>query len=66
MCNSKRGLPLKKTEERLCTPTWKFKFLMLLYRKDRIKNIKKIPKKIIIKKIWVGVMIQILKNTTND
>ncbi len=44
----KRGLTNKKREGDLKTPKGKFKFLYLLYRKDRVKRIStKIPKKII-------------------
>ena len=44
----KRGLTKKKSEGDLKTPKGKFKFKLLLYRKDRIKKIKsKIGRKII-------------------
>ena len=44
----KRGLTKKKREGDLKTPKGKFKFKLLLYRKDRIKKIKsKIGRKII-------------------
>ena len=46
----KRGISKKKREGDLCTPAGKFIFESLLYRKDRIKNIKsQIKKKIITK-----------------
>ena len=42
----KRGISKNKREGDLCTPVGKFKFEYLLYRKDRIKNLKtNIPKK---------------------
>tara|TARA_B100002051_G_C16711665_1_gene626979 strand:- start:843 stop:1331 length:489 start_codon:yes stop_codon:yes gene_type:complete len=46
----KRGLAKKKIEGDLRTPRGKYKFLMLLYRKDRIKKLVSKIKKIMIKK----------------
>ncbi len=44
----KRGISKNKREGDFCTPVGKFRFEYLLYRKDRIKNIKSnIPKKVI-------------------
>ena len=54
----KNGIGNKKKEGDLITPKGRFKILYVLYRKDRIKKLKSKLKKIIIKKIWVGVMIQ--------
>jgi len=46
----KRGIGHKKKEGDLITPIGQYKITYLLYRKDRIKNIKSKLKKIIIKK----------------
>tara|TARA_B100000945_G_scaffold151239_1_gene121336 strand:+ start:92 stop:583 length:492 start_codon:yes stop_codon:yes gene_type:complete len=44
----KRGISKNKYEGDLCTPIGKFTFEYLLYRKDKIKNLKtNIPKKVI-------------------
>ena len=44
----KRGISRNKKEGDFCTPVGKYKFEVLLYRKDRIGNVKvKVPKKII-------------------
>ena len=44
----KRGISKNKYEGDLCTPIGKFTFEYLLYRKDKIKNLKTdIPKKVI-------------------
>ena len=55
----KRGIKIKKKEGDLITPKGTYNLSKLLYRKDRVKNLKSRLKKIIIKKIWVGVMTQI-------
>ena len=46
----KRGIGIKKKEGDLITPKGMFKIRSILYRKDRIKNLKSKIKKIIIKK----------------
>ena len=46
----KRGINVKKREGDLITPKGKFKIMYILYRKDRIKNLKSKLKKVIIKK----------------
>ena len=46
----KRGISNKKKEGDKCTPKGNFKFKALYFRKDRIKKIKSVMKKIIIKK----------------
>ena len=44
----KRGISKNKREGDLCTPAGEFRFVSLLYRKDRVENFKiSIPKKII-------------------
>ena len=61
----KRGISRNKKEGDFCTPVGKYKFEMLLYRKDRIGNVKvKVPKKII-KRTWAGAMIQTQRNIIN-
>ena len=46
----KRGIGIKKKEGDLITPKGMFKIRSILYRKDRIKNLRSKIKKIIIKK----------------
>ena len=46
----KRGIKVKKREGDLITPKGKFKILFILYRKDRVPNLKSNIKKIIIQK----------------
>jgi len=46
----KRGIGYKRKEGDLITPKGKYKIKYILYRKDRVKNIKSKIKKIIIKK----------------
>ena len=46
----KRGIKVKKREGDLITPKGKFKILFILYRKDRVPNLKSNIKKIVIKK----------------
>ena len=53
----KRGISINKKEGDKKTPKGKFKLKYILYRKDRIPNLKTELKKIEIKKKWLGVMI---------
>ena len=46
----KRGIGYKRKEGDLITPKGKYKIKFILYRKDRVKNIKSRIKKIEIKK----------------
>ena len=49
----------------LITPKGTFKIKDIYYRKDRLKKLTTKIRKIIIKKIWVGVMILDQKNIIN-
>ena len=62
----KRGIGIKKKEGDLITPKGKYKIKYIMYRKDRIKKFESKIKKIIIKKIWVGVMTLVQNNITNS
>ena len=53
----KRGIGNKRKEGDLITPKGNYKIKFILYRKDRVKKIQSKIKKIVIKKIWDGVMI---------
>ena len=61
----KRGITHNKKEGDLKTPRGKFVFKYILYRKDRLGNLKSLVKKRILKKIWAGVMILILNSIIN-
>ena len=61
----KRGIGKKKKEGDLITPKGSFKIKNILYRKDRIKNIKTKLETIPIKKIWPGVMTHLQRNIIN-
>ena len=52
----KKGLGYKRKEGDLITPRGQFKIKYILYRKDRVKIVTKLKKKLL-KKIWVGAMI---------
>ena len=54
----KKGLTSMKREGDQRTPKGKFKFILLLYRKDRISYFRSRIKKMIIKKNMGGVTIQ--------
>ena len=54
----KRGIGFKKKEGDLITPVGIYKIKYILYRKDRVKKVHSKIKKIAIRKIWDGAMIQ--------
>ena len=61
----KRGIGNKTKEGDLITPKGHFKIKYVLYRKDRIENIKTTFKKLILGKIWVGATILDQKTITD-
>ena len=61
----KRGIGFKRKEGDLITPKGNYKIKYIMYRKDKIKNIKSKIKRVVIKKNMDGVTIQVQKNIIN-
>lgn len=61
----KNGVAKNKVEGDKCTPSGIYRLKQVFYRADRIKKITTNLKKIIIKKIWAGVMTHRAKNIIN-
>ena len=61
----KRGIGVKKREGDLITPKGTFKITKLLYRKERVRNLKTSLKKILSIKEWDGVMMRGLRVIIN-
>ena len=61
----KRGIGYKRKEGDLITPKGIYKIKYILYRKDESKKYKPKLKKLLLEKIWDGVMIQNLTITIN-